>query len=179
MSIGVEDAAAISGAVVSVTQDATSYTATTTATATTNALGVAEFSLNTGDWVVSITKPLYSYTPSVLTVSGVTAATLTMTGLAVVLPGEPELCAVIVRAVDKEGVPVNLEFYRAPALETGYAYSTDDQTELSDENGYVQFKAVRGAKYLLSRGVDANRIKKVGEIPTDQDTVTLASITGE
>ena len=64
----------------------------------TDASGNAEFSLDAGDYEVTITKGGYSFTPETRTVTGSQTGTLTddleMTVVAIVPPADPEVCTV-------------------------------------------------------------------------------------
>lgn len=61
-------------------------------TKTTNASGVATFSLDDGNYTATVTKGGYTHTPETVTVSGTTTDTLVMTAVTLATPSDPSLC---------------------------------------------------------------------------------------
>lgn len=151
--------------------------------ATTDSSGEVSFSLDAATWTVSITKPFYSYPPSSLVVSGDTEDTLSMTQVVVSTPTDPLLCTVVIKALDEEGaaqegVTITMTLRTVPSGSEGYAFSGDEQVELTGADGSAQFTAVRGATYDFSRGTGACRQMRRETLPLDQASVTVDSFIG-
>lgn len=75
-------------------------------TATTNASGVATFSLDAATYSIAITKPGYQFTPGTIVVTAAGNFAKVMTEVVVAPPADPTLCRVYAYLQTKSGVPV-------------------------------------------------------------------------
>ena len=131
VTITVDDgSSALQNATVRLTEGANSFTATT------NASGVATFSLDAATCTVSITKSGYAFTPTALAVSGTTSQTYSMTAVSIPPPSDPEECACWLVTRDQRGRvlgSISLAF-RPIAMPgaTGSVFSADPIVVTSD-----------------------------------------------
>lgn len=121
----------------------------------TNASGVATFSLDDATWNVTITKAGYSFTPTTLVVNGTETQTYSMTAVSIAAPASPLKSTAYIYCYDNEinpEVDVTLEVQQRTGVGTsGYAWSTEVQTGTSDSDGLVSFELARLATYRARR----------------------------
>ena len=142
-----DGAAALESARVRFTKGAESYVTST------NASGVATFSLDDGTWTVTISLAGYTFTPTTMVVNGTEAQTYSMT-LADDVPEVDGLVNLQATCVDEFGEPapgvvVSIRLKDTP---TGYGLfgSSAPQSATSDENGVVRFTGgIKGAVYTI------------------------------
>jgi len=125
--------------------------------ATTNAAGQASFSLDSATWTVSITKSLYSFTPTTLAISANTSQAYSMTQIVISL-SDPGFTTGYYFCYDEDGnvesgVEVSVKLYDLPG--TGISPDTAIRTETSDASGLVEFTNMfRASTYKIRRGAD-------------------------
>lgn len=145
----------IEGATVRVTKGAETYVTTTDSNGEANS--GSGFSLDDGDWTVTITKPLYSFTPVTLTVSDDVDQTYSMTADSFPT-SDPGLVTGYLYCYDENGVVeegaiVELKF--AESTGTGVSYDTSIRRGTSNASGLVSFTNMfKGTSYKIRRGSD-------------------------
>lgn len=150
---------------------------------TTDSEGKFSVSIDDGDYLVSITKPLFLFVPAELTVSGDTTVAYEMEPVAFEGPDSPELCLVVSRCVSdtgvaQSGVRVILQLVKAPEGSVGIAASTAQQEVVSGAGGVVQFSAIRGGRYKVWRDGQPEKARLTVTLPSDEDVVQLNSFIG-
>jgi len=144
--------------------------------ATTNASGVATFSLDDATYSVTITRSGYSFTPTTLIVNGTETQTYSMSQLATTASdpgyatgrGWAESAGVRVA-----NVVVQVRQITAP----GSGVIADDgyRSDTSDALGYVEFTGlIQGGEYEMLVGT----VKKYFTVPPDDEPFELPSIVG-
>ncbi len=153
VTIAVDDGTtAIESAKVRVTKGGESFLAETDVNGDVNS--GSGFSLDDGDWTVSITAAGFSFTPVTLAVSANTDITYSMTQVS--LPASsPTLVTGFLYTYDEDGVveagvTVNIRFITLAG--TGFAFDTAIRTATSAADGLVSFTNLfPGADYELRR----------------------------
>ena len=150
--------------------------------ATTNASGVATFSVNAATYDVAITKDGYSFTPTTKVVSGTGSQTYSMTAVTIT-PSAPGQVTGYLTVYDEDGVieadaDVHIQQLQ-PVSGSGIAYDGTTRTETSGVNGVVEFSGMfPGGRYRLWRGTDENNAVKFTLAANATDPVELSSIVG-
>ena len=164
----------LEGAKVRMTQGAETYLATT------NASGIAVFSLDTFTWTVVITKPLYTFTSTTLAVAADTAQTYSMTAESIPASNPGQVTGFL-HVYDENGaveasVTISLRTLSSPG--EGMALDAATRTATSDANGLVTFiNLFVGTTYDIRRGTD--RPWKSVSIPsTASGSIALDNILG-
>lgn len=126
-------------------------------TRATNPSGVAQFSLNSATYDVTITCPGYAGTVTTLVVAGVTPVTYELASTVVSLPEDPGLATGILIVLNEDAEPeadveVNIQLTSGPGV-AGFALDTKVRTETSVETGQVEFtRLIHGATYAVWSG---------------------------
>lgn len=128
-------------------------------TATTDADGLASFSLDAATYTVAIVKGGYTYTPITLVVTEADAVTLEMTAMAVTAPSDPTLCRIYgwVRSTanGRAMAGVQLTATRTPATAAtvnGSIAIGSRKSAISDANGLVQLDVPQTDQIVLAAG---------------------------
>lgn len=128
-------------------------------TATTDADGLASFSLDAATYTVAIVKGGYTYTPSELVVTAADDVTLEMTAMAVTAPSDPTLCRIYgwVRntSTGRAMAGVQLTATRSPATAAtvnGSIAIGARKSAISDVNGLVQLDVPQTDQIVLAAG---------------------------
>lgn len=135
-------------------------------TATTNASGVATFSLDAATYSIAITKAGYQFTPSTIVVTAAGNFNKAMTEVVVSPPADPTLCRVYAYLQNKSGVAVAGKFMTAklltPATAGAFIITTEITSAASDADGLVYLDLIlpseitpAALKYTI-KVVDAN-----------------------
>ena len=117
-------------------------------TATTNAGGVASFSLNAATYTRSITASGYSFTPDTIVVSASANFNTTMTTVSIPTPTSPSLCAVYGTLVDANGVGVvgatlSIQLFKANSDTNGNSVISTAYSVVSGVAGAISINLVR------------------------------------
>lgn len=145
-----DGATALQGVIVRVSQGAESYVETT------NASGVAPFSLDDATWTVTATKAGYSMTSQSLVVNGTESVTYSMTAVSVSTPSAPNRSVGTLLCLDTDGtaesgVEVHFRLISGPGT-AGYSLDASQWTGTSDANGEIEAEFIVGATYGAKRG---------------------------
>ncbi len=132
-----------------------------TYTATTDVSGEAVFALDDATYAVAIAKPGYSFTPTTLAVGGDASQSYTMTQITITAPPEPGTATglLIVRDAAQSplsDIPIHVQLQTgAGDTNAGNSPGSAVWTEVSDENGLVQFAGLlQGGTYRGWRDCD-------------------------
>lgn len=123
----------------------------------TNVSGVAQFSLDSATYTVTITRAGYTSVVASLVVAGTTPATYSLTIVAVTPPDSPLIATGSLLCLDENnnpevGVPHSLQMVSGPGV-SGYSLDSKIRTVNSNGSGIVSFTRLRrGATYSLWRG---------------------------
>ncbi len=154
-----------------------------TYTATTNASGVATFSLDDATWTVAITAPGYQFTPVSLVVDGTETVTYQMTSTGTITPSPAGQVTGYWTVYDKSGVVdpgaiVNMEIDNFAKGSTGYAVEDTSRPVTADGSGIAAFTGLfPGATYTA--WIDGSTRKFQVTVPANATgTVALGSIVG-
>lgn len=128
-----------------------------TFTATTNASGIAVFTLDDATYTVAVTKSGYTYAGTTLVVDGTEAVTYSMTQVAITPPTNPSLSALVVLCLDEDGEPeadvdIDIRIVTVPSGDQNIAYKGSKQTATSDVDGIARLEAVQGSVCEWKRG---------------------------
>lgn len=137
----------LQAALVRMAQGAEAYTATT------NASGVAAFSLDDATWNVTITKAGYSFTPTTLVVNGTESQTYAMTPVSIPAPASNLKTTAYATIYDSNGDPhpdQSIEFEVVRSTGTGgRGYDATPVSVTSDANGEIQIELLKGTRYRV------------------------------
>ena len=139
---------ALQNAIVRMTSGAESYTALT------NVSGVAVFNLDDATWVVSITKPGYTFAGASLVVDGTEAVTYSMS-LVTITPSNPNLVTGYWTVLDENGnaaasVVVTIKARQPLRGGAGIIHDAGERTATSNGSGLVQFtNLIPGWRYAV------------------------------
>lgn len=150
----------------------------------TNASGVAAFSLDDATWTVAITATGFSFTPASLVISGNTSQTYTMTTAGGgVTPSEPPFCTGFWTVYNQNGTvqagaQVSIQASSPPVGSTGIVMEDAVRTATADNSGVVQFSnLIKGATYIVYRTGSSRKFTIT--VPTNAgNTQALGSIVG-
>lgn len=150
----------------------------------TNASGVAAFSLDDATWTVAITATGFSFTPASLVISANTSQTYTMTTAGGgVTPSEPPFCTGYFVVYDQNGTvqagaQVSIQASSPPVGSTGIVMEDAVRTATADNNGVVQFSnLIKGSVYVVWRTGSSRKFNIT--VPANAgNTQPLASIVG-
>lgn len=123
----------------------------------TNVDGEVQFGLSNATYTVTIERAGYESHVASLVVSGTTTAEYELTALIITPPASPSVATGSMLVLDEfnepeVGISISLQMTEGPGT-AGYSLDTKIRTEVSDENGMVEFiKLRRGATYSLWRG---------------------------
>lgn len=141
-------AASLAGARVRVTSGLFTYVQTT------DVNGQCSFSLDDGNWTVSITLAGYQFTPVLLVVDGPETPTYAMTPIIIIPPDQPEAITAIYHLSNKSldddaGVEV---FFRmiTPPHGDGEGYEKDWSSAQTTPEGIASIPVLPGAEYELA-----------------------------
>ena len=165
---------ALQGAIVRLTEGAT------TLSGTTNASGVVTFAVDAATWAIAITKPGYSFTPTTITVSSTQSTTKSMTAVTVDPPAAPGLATGTTICYGTDGLPesgakVYIRLKSGPgdagaALDGAELALTANGSGVASHTGFV-----RGATYAARRGTSGRWVEFV--VP-DADSFDLDELVG-
>lgn len=151
----------------------------TTLTQTTNASGVATFSVDAATWAVAITKGGYSFTPTTLVVSGNQSQTYAMT--AVVIPSPPSAATSTVAVTCynelttiEPGAKLYVKQTGIPAGSTDTAFDGTEKEYTANGSGLVVLTLWRNATYQIRRGTS----KQATSFTPTTATYSISSIIG-
>jgi len=154
-----------------------------TYTATTNASGVATFSLDDATWAVTITAPGYTFTPVSLVVDGTETVTYQMTSTGTITPSPAGQVTGYWTVYDKDGVldpgaKVYLSISNFAKTSTGLAAEDTPRAATADGSGIAAFTGLfPGATYTA--WIDGSTRKFQVTVPANATgTVALGSIVG-
>jgi hypothetical protein len=150
----------------------------------TNASGVAAFSLDDATWTVAITAAGFSFSPTSLVVSANVSQTYTMTTAGGgVTPSEPPFCTGFWVVYNQNGTvqagaQVSIQASAPPTGSTGIVMEDAVRTATADANGIVQFSnLIKGATYIVYRTGSSRKFTIT--VPTNAgNTQALGSIVG-
>lgn len=152
-------------------------------TGTTDPSGQLVTALDDGSYRVRMVKAGYTFTiPEILTVDGTTAETFTASAWAPTAPSSPNMCVIFGYLAFPDGSPivgarVRIEA-RDPGAGGGYTLGGVSESTPSDDDGYVEIEAVRGAKvsvYAPRAGIRADDLTVPNSASQDLASwVTLA-----
>lgn len=133
---------------------------------TTNASGVAAFSLDNGTWTVHITLPLYTFTATTLVVDGTETQTYSMTAQTITAPSAPDTCTVQFR-VFLSGVPVQGAVCKAKLIgvnqaSDGTILSNEDSSDTTDAQGVAELELVQRGAIIKGSGIYDMRVEIAG-----------------
>ena len=150
----------------------------------TNASGVAAFSLDDATWTVAITATGFSFTPATLVVGGNVSQAYTMTTAGGgVTPSEPPFCTGFWTVYNQNGTiqagaQVSIQASSPPVGSTGIVMEDAVRTATADNSGVVQFSnLIKGATYIVYRTGSSRKFTIT--VPTNAgNTQALGSIVG-
>jgi hypothetical protein len=121
--------------------------------------GVVTFNLDDAVWTVGITKALYQFTPTTLTVAANVTHTYVMT--AMMTPGsDPGFITGYLYCYDEKGIVeenVIVQVKLESIAGSGISYDSAERSELSDVNGLATFTNLTpGATYTMRRGTESD-----------------------
>lgn len=154
---------------VRVTQGIESYVQTT------NASGVATFSLDDATWTVRAAKAGYTMSNQSLVVNGTETATYAMSAVALSQPANPALVShnVLCTGIDGEPEPGAIVYYRATAGTgtAGYSRDSGEASATADANGLATLTFIIGVTYAIRRGTIGREVTYVASATTPPETL--------
>ena len=147
----------------------------------TNSGGGATLLLDAGTWRVRAWTPGYQFEEQTLVVSSDDTLALTGTTLTVSPPDDPSLCRLYAWFRDMSGAPtagvsVTFQNLQNPLVHEGGIHIAETQrTAVSDEDGYLEFDAVRGLTLQIM--FIGSRFGRQIIVP-DEDTANLLTLAG-
>jgi hypothetical protein len=121
--------------------------------------GIASFSVPTGVYTLSITRPGYAFAAEQVTVEGAVSGTKVMTLNATAPAADPALCNCTLTVYDKQNNPVSGALIQIALLSTdgaaGRSFPRDYVDYTSNGAGVVSASLLRKAKYRARRKKDS------------------------